>query len=864
MFIKEKLINIWLIYTKIVFTYPVYSMRKILSFTGKVLDIINNRINNVIYDLTAIEPLKLLNKDFNEDNKAFIFTFENNNLLDHKNLFRALFSGVMLQPEFMKPGKKIMIVSICNEDRSFYIHKNIIVDENTTVYNYIEKIQNSIHIFYESGYPLHIFNILQVKFWDIEPLKSSRALKNNKKSIHPLRRDFHSSCLVNKIDGLNLIKPLKIPQVINRKLIATMDIETVEFNGIQYPICLTFAYYLNNQLITIVELIDYNLFLNNQERAIKILWINFMDKLNNLKLKKNCVIFSHNLGSFDGYFIYKGLLDLPDIDINNVTSIIDDLHRFINIQLSWKDNKFIFKDSLRVFPVSLKDLCGLFGVDGKLHPYNPLYKKIELFENMELLKNFIEYSKQDSICLLEALNKAQNIYINEYEVDIATILSTSTLSLKIFRQGFLKTNIQMLTNKLDSIIRLSYIGGSTDYFLKYGENLKHYDVNSLYPKAMLNPMPMEFLGESYGNELKLDNVFGFAEARITTSDNIEIPLLPYKYKNETIHPIGSWIGLYFTEELKTIQKYGYKVELIKVYNFSKEYIFNDYIKHFYNIKKFATGPLRFIAKMHLNQLYGYFGRKKTLIETKNIYKNQLSKYYCLHTIFAEIEINKDISTILMSSNLDYSLVNEIKKETKAELKSNFRMVKSHVGIASAVTSYARIEMMELKMLLIRLGIKLYYTDTDSIFVDKELPEYLIGKELGQLKDELNGKVIKKGYFLGIKKYGYIDQNDKVHSIFSGVGRNTLSWSEIEAIANGSTVIKDSGIKFFKSFNNLNISIKNNLKTSIEFKTRKILINNWYQPIKINVKILIKIHYYFKIILNRIIKFFNKNGFNKFK
>jgi len=45
-------------------------------------------------------------------------------------------------------------------------------------------------------------------------------------------------------------------------------------------------------------------------------------------------------------------------------------------------------------------------------------------------------------------------------------------------------------------------------------------------------------------------------------------------------------------------------------------------------------------------------------------------------------------------------------------------------------------MMELKMLLTKLGINLYYTDTDSIFVDKELPDYLIGNELGQLKDEL--------------------------------------------------------------------------------------------------------------------------------
>lgn len=54
----------------------------------------------------------------------------------------------------------------------------------------------------------------------------------------------------------------------------------------------------------------------------------------------------------------------------------------------------------------------------------------------------------------------------------------------------------------------------------------------------------------------------------------------------------------------------------------------------------------------------------------------------------------------MSSNLDYDLINEIKHDTGLQLLSNFRKVKSHVAIAAAVTSYARIEMMELKMLLI--------------------------------------------------------------------------------------------------------------------------------------------------------------------
>jgi hypothetical protein len=44
------------------------------------------------------------------------------------------------------------------------------------------------------------------------------------------------------------------------------------------------------------------------------------------------------------------------------------------------------------------------------------------------------------------------------------------------------------------------------------------------------------------------------------------------------------------------------------------------------------------------------------------------------------------------------------------------------------------------------GVNVYYTDTDSLFVDAELPSHLIGYNLGQLKDELGGGTIEKAYF----------------------------------------------------------------------------------------------------------------------
>jgi DNA polymerase type B, organellar and viral len=583
-----------------------------------------------------------------------------------------------------------------------------------------------------------------------------------------------------------------------------------------------------------------------------------MNKLNELNLHK-CVIFSHNLGSFDGYFLFRGLLELPEVNIGKVNSIIDELHRFIGIDIIWKDTKFIFKDSLRIFPISLQELCTIFEVEGKLFPYNPQFNKISLFENQELLKQFINYSQQDSICLLKALTKAQNIYIEEHEVDLATIWSTSTLSFKIFRQKFLEINIPTLTKKLDSIIRLAYIGGSTDYYFKYGENLKHYDVNSLYPKAMCNQMPIEFLGETEGTNAKLEDIFGFAEARITTPKNMAIPLLPFKIDNETLHPLGSWIGVYFTEELKAVEKYGYKIELIKVYKFSQSNIFTKYIEYFYNIKKNSKGALRLIAKMHLNQLYGYFGRRKTLIETKNVYTNELLKYYGSYTIFSEIKINDQISTILMGVNLDYDLINEIKEEMDLELITNFRKVKSNVAIAAAVTSYARIEMMKYKVLP---DIKIFYTDTDSIIIQGNLDHKFIGSELGLMKDELEGGLIKKAYFLGIKKYGYIDNNNLTHSVFSGVERNSLTWNDIVEIAQGSIIVKKSPPRFYKNLSHLNINIKNNLEISIICNPRKLLTNNKYMPIKINLNFLITIDYYLKLLKNKILYLIKKYNLRK--
>nr|YP_009348157.1 hypothetical protein [Hericium coralloides]APX41110.1 hypothetical protein [Hericium coralloides] len=387
-----------------------------------------------------------------------------------------------------------------------------------------------------------------------------------------------------------------------------MDLETMEFRGFQIPIAISFTYSSYNKIKTIFKIIDSSLFQSIKELDIKLdetlatpnididnleqeieksidngyiidkavnqLFIDFYTELSLLK-RKDWIIFTHNLGSFDGYFIYKTLFEVPDIDIDNIETIVDNRNKFITINAEILNINLVWKDSIRIFPVSLNELCKVFKVDGKFMEYNKDFNNLNLFKNNDLLNQFQKYAEQDSICLFEALMKAQTIYIKKYDIDITTILSTSTLSMKIFRTKFLDTNIPTLSLNQDRIIRESYFGGATDYYKLYGENLYYYDVNSLYPYAMCNDIPLKF--EKTTDSGNLNDVFGFLEVNVYCPNTVKTPFLPVKFNNQTIYPHGKWSGTYFSEELKQAVKFGYEFEVIKIHHFSKAQIFSDKI-----------------------------------------------------------------------------------------------------------------------------------------------------------------------------------------------------------------------------------------------------------------------------------------------
>lgn len=782
--------------------------------------------------------ITLTSYSYDEKGRYREFLIQNNYLLDSYSVLELIYDYLHNNPNFNTFGnKKIMMVHAIFDDVEYSLHHNILIDSNTTFQDYWDKVKDIINSHYDEGYEVDGIPLFRIRVWNAD-LLSNANIKINKDSrlfgngfqirgFHTIGfqqiRGFKS---LRVLPTSNNIKPLNNKKVRGNSFY-TLDIETVNVNGFQTPVAISFHGYKINKLFIIRSNININSQVDN-------LFSKFFSFIINLEgNNNNSTIFIHNLGSFDGIFLYKYLSKMFNPD--QINSIIDDKNNFILINLKLKNINITFKDSLRIFPVSLNELCKIFNVRGKTSEYKIEYNSLDLFKNSDKLTKFKSYARQDSKCLYESLLIAQEKYINKYGVDITSIVSLPSLALKIFRLNYLKVNIPILSKGHDNFIRRSYFGGATDIYQCYGENLYYYDVNSLYPLPMSKPMPLKLI-KSYNSikseGINLYNFFGFLEVDIECPEDLLRPVLPYRYKGRTIFPRGVFTGVYFSEELKTVLSLGYKI--IKIHNakeFDKASIFNEYVQDMYREKANSTGSQRWISKLLLNSLYGIFGRKQDLIESVTILKSDIPKYVCTNIIKSIIDIDEDKCTLLIIKNLDPQLIKELNINFSINISQYNNLIKSNVAIASAITSIARIHMTPYKSHPNTL-----YTDTDSIFTTQPLPSHLIGKELGFMKDELNGLRIKQAYFLGIKQYGYWyldkDNNRIQKSVWAGVSRDTLTFADIVNLYNKNILTKTIDSRFFKSLIKLNIIIKS-IKINIRFNPHKQLLDNNYQAITIH-------------------------------
>jgi hypothetical protein len=178
-----------------------------------------------------------------------------------------------------------------------------------------------------------------------------------------------------------------------------------------------------------------------------------------------------------------------------------------------------------------------------------------------------------------------------------------------------------------------------------------------------------------------------------------------------------------------------------------------------------------------------------------------------------INIEKELTdSIINVLQLDDKFLVQIEKSNLQKLNTLLDNASEthniNIAIASAITAGARIYMSQFKN---NQDYNLYYTDTDSIYIDKELPSDLVSdKVLGKLKLE---HIAKKAIFLAPKLYSLLTENNNVIYKCKGLNHDVkLSLNDFESLLSKNYSLIKSQDKWFKSLSNGNISILEQIYT----------------------------------------------------
>jgi hypothetical protein len=257
-------------------------------------------------------------------------------------------------------------------------------------------------------------------------------------------------------------------------------------------------------------------------------------------------------------------------------------------------------------------------------------------------------------------------------------MTLPSLAMSVFGFNFYdeKYKIKMIKGPLEKFIREAYFGGNVGAFTKdvKGKIKKgfHYDMNSQYPKAMLNKLP---IGDPvFSTNTDLSYYFGFVYALITPPSESELNILYIQYRDNLgkitcpRDPFYRWIPSF---ELEQALKDNYKAKIFYGINFpdssnvDSSKLFESYVTHFYNKKKNAKDNVeKNIAKLMLNSLYGKFGQKDIENRIKIVSNDEANKILKGFHVSYFASISEEKVLIKYSSKLNEKLRRIYFKEDK--------------------------------------------------------------------------------------------------------------------------------------------------------------------------------------------------------
>lgn len=300
---------------------------------------------------------------------------------------------------------------------------------------------------------------------------------------------------------------------------------------------------------------------------------------------------------------------------------------------------------------------------------------------------------------------------------------------------------------------------------------------------------------------------GFFYCNITAPEHLEHPIIQTHIKTQdgirTISPLGTWNDMIFSEEMYNAMKIGYKFEIKGGYLFESDFVFDNIIEDLYKLRLEypKSDPMNYVAKILMNSLYGRFGMDDNFIYCEIIPKKEYDKY--------EEKFNDSIIDI---TDLDDNYLVELKNPKVAldtELDNASEIHNINVAIASAITAYSRIHMSIFKN---NPNFNLYYSDTDSAYIDKELDQSLVSNsEIGKMKLE---RVCDKAVFLAPKVYGLLSDGKETIKVkgLTKEGMNNINIEKLELLLIKDHLFELNQEKWFKSLSTASITITEQMYT----------------------------------------------------
>lgn len=479
----------------------------------------------------------------------------------------------------------------------------------------------------------------------------------------------------------------------------------------------------------------------------------------------NYTLYFHNL-KFDGSFIISWLLnngftyikDRKEKASNTFTTLITDMGQFYSIEIYFKvqghhTNKVKILDSLKIFPN--------FSVDKVAKGFGLSIQKLEIDYKLkrpigwQLTEQEINYIRNDVEIMARALKLMFDQGLNKM-----TIAGDAFNSYKSFVPSFRK-RFPVLPKNVDEDIRLSYRGGFTYVNDKYkevpvGKGIC-IDKNSMYPSKMVQqPLPYgkpEFFEGEYiydkSMPLYIQSLTCKFELKEGKIPNIQLKnnlsFIPNEYLSSSNNEL---VTLTLCSPDYELFKENYHITNITYHGGWKfkecKGMFDDYINHWMEQKikagKEKNQPLRQIAKLMLNSLYGRFG--------------------------LSIKSTRKYPYLDENGVVRFALHEEEEREPV------------YIPVACFITAYGRVDTIRTSQAIRDYSIKKYgkdayfYSDTDSIhcsLTDEDLEEL---KSMLFIDDYALGAWAKESDFdraLFIRQKCYIEEeNGKLNVTVAGL------------------------------------------------------------------------------------------------